>query len=58
MDWLAQNWVWLGLTIGAFLMMARHHHGAPGGGGCCGHHANCSQASTHSDQPAGGGKAE
>ncbi len=40
MEWLAQNWIWVALGIGAVLMMGR---GARGGGGCCGGHGGHDQ---------------
>jgi Cu+-exporting ATPase len=37
MEWLAQNWIWLALGIGAVFMFSRGALGGHGGhGGCCG----------------------
>lgn len=30
MDWLSQNWVWIALLVGGYVLATRH------GGGCCG----------------------
>ena len=39
MEWLSQNWIWLALGIGAFVMMSR-------GGGCCGVHGGRDKGKT------------
>ena len=36
MDWLAQNWVWVVISV-LFIGMHLFGHGSHGGGGCGGH---------------------
>jgi hypothetical protein len=44
MDWLSQNWIWIALAIGAFLLFRRMGVGGCGMGGCgMGHSAGISQ---------------
>lgn len=46
MDWLAQNWIWIVVLIGAYLLFFRHrHHGFGSLGGHGGH-------AEHEDRPA------
>ena len=37
MEWLSQNWIWLGLIVGVIWLLSRGRHGGLMGG-CCGGH--------------------
>lgn len=52
MTWLSENWLWLAVAIGGFLLMTRMHGMGMGCGMAGGHHGG--SQSSHPDQESGG----